>query len=98
MPGGPSLASIGVRPQRSAGRLEDSSMVDATAEFFERLGSRGHEPLLEKMRGTVRVDLESGDRTEHWLVTVDDGDVKVSHRNAKADCTVRTRKDVFDDL
>jgi putative sterol carrier protein len=73
-------------------------MVDATAEFFERLGTRGHEPLLERMQGSVRVELEDGDRAEHWLVSVDKGDVRVSHKNAKADCTVRTRKALFDEL
>jgi putative sterol carrier protein len=73
-------------------------MVDATAEFFERLSRRGHEPLLEKARGTLRIDLDSGERTERWFVSVDKGDIRVSHRNGKADSTLRARKDVFDGL
>jgi putative sterol carrier protein len=73
-------------------------MVDATTEFFEALAERDHEPLLESARGTVRVELANGRKTEHWLVSLDKGDIRVSHRNAKADCTLRTSRHVFDGL
>jgi hypothetical protein len=32
-------------------------MTDSTAEFFQELGRRGYEPLLEKGTGTIRFDL-----------------------------------------
>jgi putative sterol carrier protein len=73
-------------------------MVDATAQFFESLSTRGHEPLLEKTTGTMRIEVANGQKTDSWLLTVDHGDLEVSHRNAKADCTVKTRKEVFDGL
>jgi putative sterol carrier protein len=73
-------------------------MVDATAEFFERLGGRGHEPLLDRVSGAIRIELEDDGQVEHWFVSVDKGDVHVSHENGQADCTVRTRKQVFDEL
>ena len=31
-------------------------MPEATAEFFERLGRTGHEPLLEKATGRIRFE------------------------------------------
>ena len=37
-------------------------MIDSTAEFFQELGRRGHEPLLEKATGIVRFDLVSVSR------------------------------------
>jgi putative sterol carrier protein len=74
------------------------TMADATAEFFERMQTRGHEPLLDNISGTVRLELENGKELERWFVTVDKGDVEVSHRNLKADCTVRTHKTHFDQL
>jgi len=70
-------------------------MGDATAEFFDGLARRGHEPLLAKTTGTLRVELAGGKRTERWLVTVDHGDVSVSRRNAAADCTVRADRELF---
>ena len=71
-------------------------MTDSTAEFFQELGRRGHEPLLEKGTGTVRFDLVDGTRIDRWLVTLDKGDVSVSRKNAAADCVVRAESTLFD--
>jgi putative sterol carrier protein len=74
-------------------------MTDATAEFFEALAGRGHEPVLAKATGTLRFDLsDGGGRAERWLITISQGDVAVSHRNAKADCVVRTDRTLFDGI
>ena len=69
-------------------------MNDTT--FFEELGQRGHEPLLEKISGTIRFEIVDGKRVERWLLTVDKGDVAASRRNVRADCTLRADKAVFD--
>jgi putative sterol carrier protein len=71
-------------------------MDSAGTAFFEDLASRGHEPLLANAKGTVRVELTDGTRTERWLVSIDKGDVAVSHRNLRGDCTIRAPKDLFD--
>jgi putative sterol carrier protein len=71
-------------------------MPDATAEFFDELGRRGHEPLLEKATGTIRFELKGGRRTDRWQVAVERGDLEVSRKNAKADCVVRVDKALFD--
>jgi putative sterol carrier protein len=73
-------------------------MTDATTEFFEELGRGGHVPLLEKATGTLRFDLRSDKRITRWLVTIDKGDVTVSHKNAKANCVVRAEESLFDGL
>jgi putative sterol carrier protein len=65
-------------------------MGDATAEFFEGLASRGHEPALEGSAGTIRFDVADGRRTDHWLVVIDRGDVSVSRELAEADAVLRT--------
>ena len=74
------------------------SMSGATAAFFGELADRGHEPLLENTKGTLRVELADGKRIDRWLVEVDNGDVAVSRKNAKADCTVRAKKELFDGI
>ena len=71
---------------------------DPTAEFFEQLAARGHEPLLERAGGSVRFDLSVGRKTERWLLTIDRGDISVSRRNARADCVVRTEKALFEGM
>ena len=73
-------------------------MVDATAEFFDSLVERGHEPLLEKATFTVRFDLKQGKKTDHWLVSVVDGDIAVSRQNLPADCVASADKALFDDI
>jgi putative sterol carrier protein len=73
-------------------------MTHATTEFFDDLQARGHEPLLEKATGTLRIDLSGGKRTARWLVTVKKGDVSVSHANAKADCVIRMDKALFEQI
>jgi putative sterol carrier protein len=71
-------------------------MTNTTDAFFEALGQRGHEPLLEKISGSVRFEIVDGKRVERWLLTVDKGDVTVSRKNVRADCTLRTDKALFD--
>jgi hypothetical protein len=73
-------------------------MGDATTEFFDGLARRGHEPLLEKVSGTLRFDLADGERTERWHITVKKGDVTVSRKNAAAECVVRTGGPVFESI
>jgi len=68
----------------------------ATDRFFDTLAGRGHEPLLEKVSGRVRFDLSHGDQTDHWMVTVREGDVQVTREDADADSVVRVPLDVFD--
>ena len=63
-------------------------MSDATAEFFDELGRRGHEPLLEKATGTVRFDLGDGHRRPSaGSSQIDKGDSPSRARARAADCT-----------
>jgi ubiquinone biosynthesis protein UbiJ len=70
--------------------------TDSTAEFFGELGSRGHEPLLSKVTGSARFDVVARARTEHWLVTIDKGEIGVSRGTAAADCVLRAEKASFE--
>jgi hypothetical protein len=71
-------------------------MADATAEFFDGLSRRGHEPLLGKLRATVRFDILDGNRTTHWMLGLDDGDIDVSRADGDADCVIQADKTAFD--
>ena len=73
-------------------------MADATAEFFDELARRGHEPLLASASGTLRVDLVEGKRVEHWYVTIKKGNVAVSRDNADADAVVRLDRSLFESM
>jgi putative sterol carrier protein len=73
-------------------------MGDATKGFFEELSRRGHEPLLERVTGTVRVELVNGKRAESWLVSIDKGELEVSQGRGRADCVIRAPRDLFDKI
>ena len=66
--------------------------------LFEELARRGHEPLLGKISGTIRFEIVNGKHTERWLVSIDKGDVSVSRKNVRADCTFHADKAVFERL
>jgi putative sterol carrier protein len=73
-------------------------MTDPTAEFFEELRARGHEPRLRQAVGTFRFELAKGKTIDRWLVSVKKGDVTVLHRGGPADCIVRANRALFDRL
>jgi putative sterol carrier protein len=69
-----------------------------TESFFTELAARGHESLLKSASGTVRFDLTDGQRLERWYVTMRNGEVTVSHKNAGADSIVRLDRKTFDGM
>jgi len=75
-----------------------SAMTTSSAEFFGDLAKRGHVPLMQRVKGTFRFDLDHDGGTDHWFVAVDKGDLKVSRRNTSADVTVHTNRSLFDDM
>ncbi|MGW4500063.1 SCP2 sterol-binding domain-containing protein [Micromonospora sp. NPDC004336] len=73
-------------------------MVDATTRFLEDLDRRDYEPLLAKSSGTLRLDLNEGARTTHWLLRIDRGRVRVSQEDQEADTVVGASPELFEDL
>lgn len=69
---------------------------DATGSFFDDLAARGHEPLLQNASGTLRFDLVDGRRVEHRFVSIDHGDITMSHEAAAADAALRIERSLFD--
>jgi putative sterol carrier protein len=69
---------------------------DSIAEYFAELGRRGHEPLLEKASGSARFDVADGKRTERWLLTIHRGNLRVSRKNAAADCVLHADRSSFE--
>jgi putative sterol carrier protein len=71
-------------------------MADATTEFMHALGRRGHDPFLRRVNETVRFDLGNGDRTDRWLVRIENGDVTVSHKGGAADTVIHADRELFE--
>ena len=73
-------------------------MTDATSKFFDEIGLQGQNPLLQRASGTIRFDLENGKKTDHWLLTIDNGDVTVAHRDGEADTTLALPRTLFEEM
>ena len=73
-------------------------MAQTTAEFFERLATRGHDPLLEKVTGTIRFDVKDNGRTRRWRVAITKGDIAVSRASGTADSVVTIDRETLDGI
>lgn len=73
-------------------------MADAAEDFIAGLAERGHDPLLEKTQGTVRLEVRGDKKTRSWLLVLERGDVTVSRRKGEADATVRATEELFGSL
>ena len=73
-------------------------MSDPRAEFFERIGEQGFDPRLGHARGSVRFDVQGGDRDECWRVSLDRGAIQVTRDAEPADCVVRADAATLDRL
>ncbi|GAB3986853.1 SCP2 sterol-binding domain-containing protein [Plantactinospora veratri] len=71
-------------------------MADPTADFFCRVEEHGPELLPAHARGTLRFDLDRDGHVDHWFVSINRGNVLVSHEKREADCVVEAEKALFD--
>jgi hypothetical protein len=75
----------------------DPDLVD---EFFDELGRRGHDPLLDRLDGIGRFEVLTDGKADFWTVTVKDGCPTVSHGDVEtdADWLLRADREVFNQL
>lgn len=71
-------------------------MSNPTTTFFETLGHRGHEALLEDATATMRFDLTHERGVDRWFVAIERGDLRVSRDGGEADCVFHGSRATFD--
>ena len=59
-----------------------------TTEFFEQLGRRGHEDLLQRVTASIRFEIAEDGHTVARVVTIDHGDLRLSADDIPADATI----------
>ena len=79
--------------------------TEPTEAYFERLAASRHQPLLNRVTGTLRFDIEQNDGRHHrWYVSINHGDLLVRRDEAEqeagevpapADCTLAANEDEF---
>jgi hypothetical protein len=73
-------------------------MSDPIESFFDGLGRRGYEPLLQHTVGSIQWQLLDGRTTECWWVGIDRGRVKVRRGEAPAETVVREERQTMVDM
>jgi putative sterol carrier protein len=71
-------------------------MGKPTEHFFAELSKRGHVPGLEPFNGSVLFELEHGEHTERYFLTITKGVMSVARDGANPDCILRTDASSFD--
>ena len=73
-------------------------MSDPIESFFDGLGRRRYEPLLQHTVATVQWELLDGVKTDCWWVGIDQGRVKVRHGEAPAETVARLGRQTMVDI
>ncbi|HKE63916.1 MAG TPA: SCP2 sterol-binding domain-containing protein [Micromonosporaceae bacterium] len=73
-------------------------MANATEEFFDELGRRGHEPLVARVHGALRFDVTQHGKTDVYRLIIDGGHLTVSRDPGHADCVIRVDRAVLDGI
>jgi SCP-2 sterol transfer family len=84
----------------------DQGTRDVVTRFFAELAAVGHVPTFERNSATLRFDVTADDKSssqtaetmQRWYVTVMNGDVTISHRNASADAIVRIGRSYLESI
>ncbi|MEU5727439.1 SCP2 sterol-binding domain-containing protein [Micromonospora sp. NPDC047738] len=69
-------------------------MSDVTRKFFAELPRQGR--VLKKTTGTIRFDLDHDHGTDHWFISITNGDIRVTREEHSADIVIRTDNASFD--
>jgi putative sterol carrier protein len=70
----------------------------STERFFGRLAKEESLSVLGSAKGTIRFELVDGRKTEHWRLAVNRGAVEVSRSDEAADCVIRAKRSVFEEI
>ena len=75
--------------------MADPDLVEG---FFDELGRRGHDPLLDRLDATGRFEIRGGEQTDCWVVAVKGGYITVSRGGGDADWVMRADRETFHDV
>ncbi|MEV0152760.1 SCP2 sterol-binding domain-containing protein [Micromonospora sp. NPDC050686] len=73
-------------------------MTEVTESFFASLPARAPAVLRSPVSGTIRIDLSTGARTDHWRVELAPGQARVSRSPEPADAIWYSSADLFERL
>jgi putative sterol carrier protein len=71
-------------------------MAELDQSLLEALSERSHERPVTAFNGVVRFDVDTGERSDSWYLTIVKGVVTVSSKGGEPDCVVTGDVATFD--
>ncbi len=71
-------------------------MGEPTERFFAELSERGSVPALKPFSGSVLFELNDGEHTERYFLTIRKGKMRVAREGVDPECILRTDAGSFD--
>jgi SCP-2 sterol transfer family len=75
-----------------------ASASDPIGEFFASLAAPGYIDTFAGESATLRFDVTSGSKMQHWYLTISNGHVAVTRDNTPADAIVRIERPYLEDI
>lgn len=71
------------------------SSTDPTSSFLLGLSESGYHALLARARGVILLELTNRGVDDHWLISINRGNIEVANRPGPADAVVRLPQELF---
>jgi predicted lipid carrier protein YhbT len=78
--------------------LSPTSVSDPISKFFASLAAPGYIATFAGESATLRFDVTSGSKMQHWYLTISNGNVTVTRDNSPADAIVRIEHPDMEDI
>jgi len=75
-----------------------TSAGDPISEFFASLAAPGYIETFAGESATLRFDVSSGSKMQHWYLTISNGHVTVTRDNDPADAIVKIERPHLEDI
>ena len=75
-----------------------TSADDPISEFFASLAAPGYIETFAGESATLRFDVTTGTKMQHWYLTISNGSVAVSRDNSPADAIVKIERPYLEDI
>lgn len=75
-----------------------TSASDPISEFFASLAAPGYIETFAGESATLRFDVTSGSKMQHWYLTISNGNVTVTRDNSPADAIVKIERPYLEDI
>jgi SCP-2 sterol transfer family len=92
------MAAPPAAPHHTAPPASPKPGADPISKFFASLAAPGQIATFAGESATLRFDVTSGSKMQHWHLTISNGSVSVTRDNSPADAIVQLERPYLEDI